>query len=121
MAVVSSDNRVWFVDIDNLDSLIGTVEGSSISGVIYSSSVAPATAKVTSVSDGNISGTYTSSLGGGSFALVSDPNLYNRGASLAKLSGVWVDDTLYCGNGYINLDNSGGWLFYCYICIRCVM
>ena len=58
---------------------------------MYSSSTVPATGLVTSISGDNISGTYTSSLGGGTFALSANPNLYARTPSLAKLEGVWVD------------------------------
>ena len=52
---------------------------------------APATGQVTSVSGNNISGTYSSSIGGGTFALVANPDLYNRGMSFAKLTGADKD------------------------------
>ena len=92
-ALITSDNRLSIVDLDTLESFIGTTVGNAISGTLFSSSVVPATGLVTSVSGNNVSGTYSSSIGGGTFALVSLPNLYNRGASFTKLTGVWVDAT----------------------------
>jgi len=99
VGIITSDNRIAVLDLNTEEGIIGTINGSSIAGTLYSSSVVPATAEVTSVSGNNISGTYSSSLGGGTFAFVSDPNLYNRGASLSKLEGIWVDDTYITGTG----------------------
>ncbi|ALP54954.1 hypothetical protein Tel_17005 (plasmid) [Candidatus Tenderia electrophaga] len=91
VALVTTDDRIAIVDLVTLEAFMGNVTGVDVDGAMFSSSVVPATGKVTSISGNNINGTYDSSLGGGTFALVADPNLYNRGASLNKLTGVWVD------------------------------
>lgn len=90
-AIITSDNRVALLDLNSEEAFIGTISANNLSGTLYASTSVPATSKVTTVSGNNISGTYNSSLGGGSFALVADPNLYNRTSSLSKLVGTWVD------------------------------
>ena len=91
VAIITSEDKVTLVDIDTREAFIGTVSGISLTGTMYASTSVPASATVTTVSGNNISGTYTSSLGGGTFALVADPNLYSRTSSLSKLTGTWVD------------------------------
>jgi len=91
VALITSNNKIAIVDTDTLEAFIGTISIRSITGTLFSSSVVPATGEVTNVSGNNISGTYSSSIGGGTFDLVADVNLYNRGASLSKLVGTWVD------------------------------
>ncbi len=99
VALITSSGKVAILDISTIEGFIGTISGSSLTGTIYSNSSVPATAQITSASGNNISGTYTSSLGGGTFALVADPNLYARGASLSKLVGTWVDSVFTSGTG----------------------
>ena len=91
VAFISSTGKVAIIDTNTLEGFIGTISGSALSGTLYSTTSVPATGQVSTVSGDNISGTYTSSLGGGTFALVADQNLYNRGSSLSKLEGTWVD------------------------------
>ena len=89
--IMNSNSEVAIVNTDSLEALIGTRSGNSLSGTIYSATAVSSTAQITSVSGNNIGGAYTSALGGGSFALVADPDLYNRSSSLSKLAGTWVD------------------------------
>ena len=91
IAIITSDGKATLVDIDTLEAFIGTISTNNLTGTIYSSTSVPANATVTTVSGNNISGSYTSSLGGGTFALVANPNLYDRTSSLSKLTGTWVD------------------------------
>ncbi len=91
VALITSDGKVALVDVETYEGFIGTISGASLTGTMYSTSTVPSTAEVTSASGNSISGTYTSSLGGGSFSLVADPNLYSRTSELSKLEGVWVD------------------------------
>lgn len=99
VALITSAGDVAILDVNTIEALVGTISGPSLTGTIYSSTAVPATAQVTSVSGNSISGTYTSSLGGGTFALVADPNLYNRASSLSKLVGIWVDSFFTAGIG----------------------
>ncbi len=99
VALITSNGKVAIVDIDTIEGFMGTINGSSLTGTIYSSSSVPATGEITNVSGDNISGTYTSSLGGGTFSLVSNTNLYNRTSALSKLTGTWVDETFTNGTG----------------------
>lgn len=94
IALITSNNKIAIVDTDTLEAFIGTISNNSLTGTLFSSSVVPATGEVTNVSGNNISGTYSSSIGGGTFALVANVTLYNRGASLSKLVGTWVDSDL---------------------------
>jgi len=91
VALITSNNKVGIVDTVTLEAFIGTISFNIITGTLFSSSVVPATGEVTNLSGNNILGSYSSSIGGGTFALVADVNLYNRGASLSKLAGTWVD------------------------------
>lgn len=91
VALITSNNKIAIVDTDTLEAFIGTIFVNRITGTLFSSSVVPATGEVKNASGNNISGTYSSSIGGGTFDLVADVNLYNRGASLSKLVGTWVD------------------------------
>ncbi len=91
VALITSNGKAAIVDTDTVEGFIGTISGDSLTGTMYSTSSVPSTAKVTSVSGNNISGTYTSSIGGGTFSLVANPNLYNKTSKLSKLAGVWVD------------------------------
>lgn len=104
VALITSNDKASFVDVDTIEAFIGTISGNSLTGTMYSSSSVPATAQVTSISGNNISGTYTSSLGGGTFALVADPNLYNRTSSLSKLVGTWVDSV------FTNITGTTTWV-----------
>jgi hypothetical protein len=104
VALITSDNNIAIIDINTLEGFIGTISGSSLSGTVYTSVAIPATGQVTSVSGNNINGTYSSSLGGGTFALVADPNLYNRTSSLSKLEGVWVDSV------FTNISGASTWV-----------
>lgn len=91
--IITSDGKVALVDITTSEVFIGTISGNSLTGKLYATSGVDSTAEVTTVSGNTISGTYTSSLGGGVFALVADPDLYSRTSSLTKLAGTWVDNT----------------------------
>jgi hypothetical protein len=104
VGLITSNGKVAIVDVDTIEAFIGTISSGSLSGALYSSSTVPATGQVTSASGNNISGTYTSSLGGGTFALVADPNLYNRTSSLSKLVGTWVDSV------FTNLTGTTTWV-----------
>jgi hypothetical protein len=91
VALLTSDNKVAIVDTTTLETFIGTIASNSITGTMFASSAVSATSQVTSVVNNSIGGTYTSSLGGGTFSLVSNTTLYDRGALLSKLVGTWVD------------------------------
>ncbi len=91
VALILSTGDTALVDIDTLEAFIGTKSGNSFTGTLYASTSVASTAQVTSVSGNNISGTYSSSLGGGTFTLLADTDLYNRTSSLTKLEGTWVD------------------------------
>ena len=104
VALITSDNEAALVDIDTVEAFIGTVSGKALTGTMYASSAIAATAVVTSISGNNISGTYNSALGGGAFALVADPDLYNRSSSLTKLVGTWVDTS------FTNITGITTWL-----------
>lgn len=91
IAIITSTGKVAVVDIDTKEAFIGTRVDNSLTGTLYASTSVPSTAEITSVSGDNISGTYTSSLGGGTFALVANTDLYNRTADLSKLAGNWID------------------------------
>jgi hypothetical protein len=91
LALLTSNGNVALIDTDTMEGFIGKVSGISLTGSIYSTTTVPATGRVTTVSGNNIGGTYTSEIGGGKFALVADPVLYDRGSSLSKLVGTWVD------------------------------
>lgn len=97
--LITSNGKLAFLDLDTLEAIIGTISNGSISGTLFADSVAGITGQVTSASGNNIGGTYSSSLGNGTFSLVADPNLYLRGASLSKLTGTWVDSVFTDGVG----------------------
>jgi len=90
-AVITSTGKVALINVNTYEVFLGTRANNTFTGTLYASTSVPSTAVVTFVSGNNISGTYTSSLGGGSFALVADPNLFNRTSELSKLAGTWVD------------------------------
>jgi len=91
MAIISSTGDVSIINRDTGESLSGTRSENSITGTLYASTSVAATAEISLVLGDNISGTYSSSLGGGSFALTGLTTLYNRTSELSKLTGVWVD------------------------------
>lgn len=91
VAVITSDDRVIVINKDTYEKFIGTRSGNSLTGSLYATTSVSSTAVITSVSDNIIGGAYTSTLGGGTFSLIGDTDLYNRGASLLTLEGVWVD------------------------------
>lgn len=91
IAIITSNGQASIMDVDSIEAFLGTVSGTAITGAIYSNSTVPATVLVTSINGDNIGGTYSSTLGGGTFAVTADPILYSRTASLSKLTGVWVD------------------------------
>lgn len=104
VALITSNGKAAIVDVDTIEGFIGTISGDSLTGTMYSTSSVPSTAKVTSVSGNNINGTYTSSIGGGTFSLVANPNLYNRTSELSKLEGVWVDSV------FTNITGTTTWI-----------
>ena len=91
VGLITSDNRVVIIDADTLETFVGTISGNSLSGTLFSSITTPLSAQINSSSGNNISGTYSTSAGGGQFSLNADSALYNRPSSLSKLEGVWVD------------------------------
>lgn len=91
IAIITSNDDVSVVNISTKESFIGTRVDNSLTGTLYASSAVASTAEITSVSAGNISGTYTSSLGGGTFALATIDGHYDRTSELSKLSGIWID------------------------------
>jgi len=91
MAIISSNGSVSIINRDTGESLTGTRSDNSITGTLYATTSVSATAEITLVLGDNISGTYNSSLGGGSFALTGLTTLYNRTSEISKLTGVWVD------------------------------
>lgn len=99
VGLITSDGRAAFVDRSTIEAFVGDVSGDTISGTMFASSAVDATAKVASVSGDTIEGTYTSALGGGSFSLSGDAELYQRGADLTKLAGTWVDSAFTYGIG----------------------
>ena len=109
VALITSNGKAAIVDVDTIEGFIGTISGDSLTGTMYSTSSVPSTAKVISASGNNISGTYTSSIGGGTFSLVANPNLYNRTSELSKLEGVWVDSvfTNITGTTTWTIQNDG--------------
>ncbi len=98
VGLITSAGDVAIIATDIVEGLIGLRTGSSFSGTLFTSTPVPAAGQLTSVTETNLSGRYSSALGGGSFALTADPDLYDRGANLAKLEGVWVD-SLDLGDG----------------------
>lgn len=106
IAIITSNDDVSVVNLDTKESFIGTRVDNSLTGTLYASSAVASTAEITSVSAGAISGTYTSALGGGTFAL-STTGLYERTSDLSKLSGTWIDSV------YTNALGLGGstWFF----------
>ncbi len=99
LGLIASNGKVSIIDIDTEEAFIGTISGTSLTGSLYSTTTVPSTAEVTNVSGNNISGTYTSSLGSGTFAFTANTNLYDRGSSLSKLAGTWVDTVFTNGTG----------------------
>ena len=99
IGIVTSDGNAAIVDLLTEELFIGTNSGTSLNGTLYASTAVPSTAEVTSISGNDISGNYTSSLGGGNFALTAEPDLYSRGAELSKLVGVWVDSVFVTATG----------------------
>ena len=99
LGLIASNGKVSILDLDTEEAFIGTISGTSLTGSLYSTTTVPSTAEVTNVSGNNISGTYTSSLGNGTFAFTANTNLYNRGSSLSKLAGTWVDTVFTNGTG----------------------
>jgi hypothetical protein len=95
----TSDGKAAIVDATTIEGFIGTKTGNTLNGTLYSTVSVPATAEITTVSGNNISGTYTSSIGGGTYSLVANTNLYNRTSSLSKLEGTWVDSVFTSGTG----------------------
>lgn len=95
IAIITSKGNVALVNLDTKESFIGTRVDNALTGKLYVTTgvetiVVDSAAEITSVSAGAISGTYTSSLGGGTFAL-STTGLYERASELSKLSGDWID------------------------------
>lgn len=93
MAIISSIGEVAIVNRDTMETFIGTRIDNLMAGTLYApdrSSVS-STAEITYVSGNNISGSYSSELSGGSFALTGLTTLYNRTSELSKLTGIWVD------------------------------
>lgn len=91
VAVITSDDRVIVINKGTYEKFIGTRSGNSLSGTLYATTRVSSTAEITSVSDNIIGGAYTSALSDGTFSLIGDTDLYNRGASLLTLEGIWVD------------------------------
>ena len=110
IAIITSNDDVSVVNLDTKESFIGTRVDNSFTGTLYASSAVTSTAEITSVSAGAISGTYTSALGGGTFAL-STTGLYERTSDLSKLSGTWIDsvytNALGLGTSTWNFNSSG--------------
>jgi len=106
VGLMTTDNRVGFFAsgiVNDTVAVIGTRSNNTITGTLfngaYNPSAAPMSGQITSVSGNNIGGVYTSSIESGSFSLVADQNLYSRGASLAKITGTWVDAVHTSGAG----------------------
>lgn len=104
VAIITTDNHISIVDTDSFEAFIGTIINTSASGTLYSSDAVPATGEITTIASDKIEGTYTSSLGGGSFSLDADSSLYSRVSSLAKLEGVWVD------SAFITITGTSTWV-----------
>lgn len=94
IAIITSNDDVSVVNIATKESFIGTRVDNSLTGTLYASTAVVSTAEITSVSGNSINGTYTSSLGGGTFALTADADLYARTSELIKLDDDWID-TVY--------------------------
>ncbi len=94
VGLITSDKNVVVIDTSSLEAFIGTISGTSLTGILYSFSAMPASAQLNTAVGDNIGGSYSSSIGGGQFSLDADRDLYNRPSSLAKLEGVWVDTVL---------------------------
>ncbi len=99
VGLITSAGDVAIIATDIVEGLIGLRTGSSFSGTLFTSTPVPAAGELTSVTETNLSGRYSSALGGGSFALTADRDLYDRGASLAKLDGTWTDSDFILGDG----------------------
>ena len=91
--LITSDGRFAIIP-DTNEGALGTVANGVLTGTIYSTSIIPLVATVTSINAGTVSGTYVATLGPGvvetgTFTLTADAALYSRGAALAKLEGIW--------------------------------
>ena len=104
IALITSNGNAAIVDIDTIESFIGRISASSFTGTLYSTTTVPATGQVTIISNNVFSGTYSSSIGGGTFAMLADPNLYNRPSSLSKLVGTWIDSV------FTNITGTTTWV-----------
>ncbi len=100
-ALITSAGDIAIIADDITVGLIGVISGSAISGSLFTNSPppVPTSGRITSVSGNDIAGSYSTTSGSGLFALTADPDLYERGASLAKLEGTWDDLTLILGDG----------------------
>jgi hypothetical protein len=92
--LITSDDKFAIIP-DSLEGALGTVSGLTLTGTIYSLlSVSDLTATVTDITGDTATGTYTSTaFGNGTFTFTADSALYDRGADLAKLEGIWNNDT----------------------------
>lgn len=98
--LITSNGKLAIIDLNTFEVINGTISDSSITGrVLAPPSSAALTGTITSAAGNNITGTYTSTLGDGSFSLDANSSLYTRGASFAKLLGTWVDSVYTGGTG----------------------
>lgn len=114
IAIITSNDKVAVINQATKETFIGTRVDNLLTGTLYASTAVASTAEITSVSGDSIGGTYTSSLGGGTFALVADTDLYARTSELIKLDGDWLD-TVYTvelglGASTWNINSNGNFI-----------
>lgn len=115
ITIITSTNQVAVINEVTKESFVGTRVDNALTGTLYASGPVPTTAEVTSVSAGDISGTYTNELGDGTIEL-STTGLYERPSDLMKLEGAWVDvvytNALDLGASRWDIYSSGGFIVW---------